>query len=107
MFTIFIHAGLNALGQTTSPTLVTMSLVHHATTFRFSLADILAIPSNRSLEETGASIAGEYSVMFARGMVPAYFARDIVKDSTCDQQKHIINNLKVITPHINNHKRIN
>lgn len=80
--TILVHASLDALGETTRSALVPMCLVDHAAALGLRLADVLSVPADRSLEETGAAVAGEYAVVLSRRMIPAYLARNVVQNST-------------------------
>ena len=54
LLTVFIHAGLETLGQPTSPALITMRLINRTPSFHIPrrLAGVNAIPVDASLEET-------------------------------------------------------
>lgn len=82
VLTVSIHSGVEALGQAARPALVPVSLVHDAGTTSLALAGILATSSHRSLEESCTAVAGEDAVVFARGVVLAHLAWDVVQDAT-------------------------
>lgn len=80
--TVFVHAGLNAFCQSTGTTLIPMRLVHHTTPLGLRLAHVLAVPSNRSFEKAGTSVAGKYTIMLSRRVIPAHLTRYIIKNTT-------------------------
>ncbi len=54
--TVFVHASLDALLETTRSTLVAMRLVYLTSGVALVLANVLAVASYRALEEPGAPI---------------------------------------------------
>jgi hypothetical protein len=70
-----------ALFQSARSALVSVRFVDDASTFIFSFANVLAVSSDRPFEETGAAVTSEDVVVFSRGKVTAYLARN-VEDST-------------------------
>lgn len=80
--TVFIHASLQTFLEATSPALVAMCLVNEAATREARLAVVLAVSSDGPFEEAGATVAGEDTVVFAGGVVPADGTRHVVEDTT-------------------------
>lgn len=74
---ISIHAGFDALFQPTRPTLISMGLVHLTPTVAFILANILSVASYGAFEESSASVASKYPVMFAARIIVAHFTRHV------------------------------
>lgn len=59
-----------------------MGFIYHATPLGLGLTHVLPISPDRSLEETGAPVARENTVMFSRGVISANLAGDVVKNAT-------------------------
>ena len=57
--------------------MVSVGFVDNARTFFLGFANVLPAFSDRALEETGTSVAGEDVVVFSRRKVPADFAGDV------------------------------
>lgn len=85
--TILVHASLYALGQSTGATLIAMGLVDHTAALGLGLAHVLAVLPDGPLEEARATVAGEDAVVFAGRVIPAYLARRVVQNSTCNEIK--------------------
>lgn len=49
ILTVFVHARQHTFAESTSPTLIPVRFVHRTRAFRFRLANILSVASNRSL----------------------------------------------------------
>ena len=122
--TIFVHSNFDAFAETASAALVAMSLVDQTGSLTLGLANVLAIPANRTLkrgqkqstvssqlaelktsqsrtcviilttinylEESSTSIASENAVMFARRVILAHAAGNIVENSTLTKYKSSI-----------------
>lgn len=63
---IFVHADFLAFRESAGSALVAVRLVYEAVALAAILADVLAPATDRTLEETGASITSEDAVMFSR-----------------------------------------
>ncbi len=92
---VTIHANFEALFKSTCTALISMCFVYHAEAIRFWFADILAISSNRSFEESSTAIASINSIMFARTVISTDFARHIVKNSTWKRIKRFQSQIKL------------
>ena len=57
--TVFVHACLHALAQSTSSALVAVSLVHYAAALCLSFAHVLPLPPDGSLEEPGTAATSQ------------------------------------------------
>ena len=62
---VFVHSDFEAFAEAAGAALIAVRLVHDARSFTFGLADVLPVAADGTFEESGASVAGEYSVVFA------------------------------------------
>lgn len=90
LYSIAIHSSLEALLKSTGATLITMSLVNLTEPVGLWLTDVLTLSSDTSLEESGASIACINSIMFARAVVLAYFARSSIENSAWREKVKLV-----------------
>lgn len=77
LYCVLVHVSFKALSETTSTTLIPMSLVDRATSFLGTLgfANILPIAVYTSLEKSRTTVAAVDAVVFSRTTVTAYITQ--------------------------------